>query len=97
MDFTLTLPVTSIIYKSYDGLSIIPRLAKEINDSNSKELCQRFTLEDMHKELIEESVHNTQLSHDEIPKVETIHNWVSRYSAEMKRDVADKMLANYNK
>ncbi|CAH1766783.1 8302_t:CDS:2, partial [Entrophospora sp. SA101] len=33
---------------------------------------QRFTPEDMHKELIEESVHNTQLSHDEIPKVETI-------------------------
>ncbi|CAJ0840967.1 1961_t:CDS:2 [Entrophospora sp. SA101] len=51
---------------------------------------QRFTPEDMHKELIGESVHNAQFSHDEIPKVETIHNWVSRYSAEMKRDVADK-------
>jgi len=51
----------------------------------------------MHKELIEESVHHVQFSHDEIPKVETIHNWVSRYSAEMKRDVADKMLTNYNK
>ncbi|CAJ0836189.1 323_t:CDS:2 [Entrophospora sp. SA101] len=37
---------------------------------------QRFTPEDMHKELIEESVHNAQFSHDEIPKVETIHNWV---------------------
>ncbi|CAH1756271.1 10098_t:CDS:2 [Entrophospora sp. SA101] len=44
------------------------------------------------KELIEESAHNAQFSHDEIPKVETIRNWVSRYSAEMKRDVADKML-----
>nr|CAG8458447.1 2716_t:CDS:2 [Entrophospora candida] len=58
---------------------------------------QRFTPEDMHQELVEESVHNAQFSHDEIPEVETIHNWVSRYSAEMKKDVADKMLANYNK
>ena len=57
---------------------------------------QRFTPEDMHKELIEESAHSAQFSHDEIPKVETICNWVSRYSAEMKRDVADKMLTNYN-
>nr|CAG8544533.1 13954_t:CDS:2 [Entrophospora candida] len=52
---------------------------------------QRFTPEDMHKELIEESAHSAQFSHDEIPKVETIRNWVSRYSAEMKRDVADKI------
>ena len=58
---------------------------------------QRFTPEDMHKEFIEGSAHNAQFSHDEIPKVETICNWVSRYSAEMKRDVADKMLTNYNK
>ena len=64
---------------------------------NYYDKSQSFTLEDMHKELIEESVHNAQFSHDEIPKVETICNWVSRYLAEIKRDVADKMLTNYNK
>ena len=37
---------------------------------------QRFTPEDMHKEFIEGSAHNAQFSHDEIPKVETIRNWV---------------------
>ncbi|CAJ0629967.1 11819_t:CDS:2 [Entrophospora sp. SA101] len=42
MDFTKTLPVMTIIYKSYDGLSIIPRLAKEINDGNSKELENNY-------------------------------------------------------
>ena len=35
-----------------------------------------------------------QFSPDEIPKVETIRNWISRYSAEMKKDVTDKIFTN---
>ena len=48
----------------------------------------------MHKELLEESACNSQFSPDETPKVESVHNWIFRYSAEMKKDVTDKMLTN---
>lgn len=76
---------------------VIVELLKSYFHLGNYDKSQRFTPEDMHNELIEESVHNAQFSLDEIPKVETIRNWVSRYSAEMKKDVADKMLTNYNK
>ncbi|CAH1768312.1 7154_t:CDS:2, partial [Entrophospora sp. SA101] len=60
----------------------------EISTENGSEfypICLGMTILTELNKLIEESVHN-----NEIPKVETICNRVSSYSAEMKRDVADK-------
>ena len=43
-------------------------------------IVKDFTPEDiMHKELLEESASNFQFSPDEIPKVETIRNWISSF------------------
>ena len=88
-------------FEKKGGGKHIPKVVVELLKSyfhlGNYDKSQRFTPEDRHKELIEESVHNAQFSLDEIPKVETICNQVSRYSAEMKKDVADKMLTNYNK
>ena len=35
-----------------------------------------------------------QFSLDKIPKIEAICNWISKYSAETKKNVANKILAN---
>ena len=73
---------------------IIVKHLKPCFHSGNHDKSQRFTPEDMHKELLEESACNSQFSPDEIPKVETIRNWISRYSAEMKKDVTDKIFTN---
>ena len=54
-------------------LKIIVKLLKPCFHSGNHDKSQRFTPEDMHKELLEESACNSQFSPDEIPKVETIH------------------------
>ncbi|CAH1766391.1 10144_t:CDS:2, partial [Entrophospora sp. SA101] len=46
-------------------------------------------------ELIEEA-NNNNFTLEQIPKVETIRNWISRYSSAMKKDISDKMLEKNN-
>ena len=50
----------------------------------------------MHQELVEEVNNNNNFTLEQIPKVETTQNWISRYSSAMKKDISDKMLEKSN-
>ncbi|CAG8730713.1 7773_t:CDS:1, partial [Racocetra fulgida] len=39
---------------------------------------------------------NNELDHTQIPKLETIRNWISRYSIAIKKEIAEKMLTSLN-
>ena len=47
----------------------------------------------MHQELVEEVNNNNNFTFEQIPKVETIRNWIS---SAMKKDISDKMLEKSN-
>ena len=50
----------------------------------------------MHQELVEEVNNNNNFTFEQIPKVETIRNWISRYSSAMKKDISDKISEKSN-
>ena len=74
---------------------VIVDFLKTYFHSGNYDKSQRYTPESMHQELIEEA-NNNNFTLEQIPKVETIRNWISRYSSAMKKDISDKMLEKNN-
>lgn len=71
---------------------IIVDFLKAYFHSGNHDKSQRYTPELMHQELIEEAKNNDNFTLEQVPKVETIRNWISRYSSAMKKVLSDKML-----
>ncbi|CAJ0843966.1 2348_t:CDS:10 [Entrophospora sp. SA101] len=70
---------------------IIVDFLKTYFHSGNYDKSQRYTPESMHQELVEEANNNNNFTLEQIPKVETIRNWISRYSSAMKKDISDKI------
>ncbi|RHZ44713.1 hypothetical protein Glove_712g6 [Diversispora epigaea] len=78
------------------------RIAKEVVDllkgffhTGNANSSQHYLPEDMFRALSEKA-DNNELEHTKIPKVETIQNWISRYSIAMKKETAERMLASFS-
>ncbi|CAG8574460.1 18359_t:CDS:2 [Dentiscutata erythropus] len=56
---------------------------------------QRYQPEDMLRAL-NKKADNNELDRTQIPKLETIRNWISRYSIVIKKEIAEKMLTSLN-
>jgi len=71
---------------------IIVDFLKAYFHSGNHDKSQRYTPESMYQELVEEAENNNNFMLEQVPKVETIRNWISKYSSAMKKDISDKML-----
>ncbi|RHZ88774.1 hypothetical protein Glove_21g132 [Diversispora epigaea] len=78
------------------------RIAKDVVDllkgffhARNVDSSQHYLPEDMFRAL-NEKADNNKLERTKIPKIETIHNWISRYSTAMKKEMAERMLSNNN-
>ncbi|CAG8515799.1 16423_t:CDS:2, partial [Dentiscutata heterogama] len=63
-----------------------------VGNANSS---QRYQPEDMLRAL-NKKADNNELDRTQIPKLETIRNWISRYSIVIKKEIAEKMLTSLN-
>jgi hypothetical protein len=75
---------------------IIVDFLKSYFHSGNSDKSLRCTPESMHQKLVEEANNNCHFTPEQIPKVETIRNWISKYSSAMKKDASDKMLGKSN-
>lgn len=75
---------------------IIVDFLKTYFHSGNYDKSQRYTPESMHQELVEEANNNNSFTLEQVPKVETIRNWISRYSSAIKKDISDKILEKSN-
>ena len=86
------------VWKKGRGAQIakeVVELLKGYFHAGNANSSQRYLPEDMLRAL-NEKADNNELERTKIPKVETIRNWISRYSTVMKKETAERMLANFS-
>src|SRR5437870_1684657 len=88
--------------QKYGKKGVGTRIAKEVVDllkgffhAGNANSSQRYLPEDMFRAL-NEKANNNELEYTKIPKIETIRNWISRYSTAMKKETAERMLTSFS-